>query len=128
MDIDIKGIVTDVFRDYIRKMAYKKNKQEDKIQVVLYLKKPKEVSVYILEEYQVAEDVIRLKDLLGTWAISYNIVNGFISKALQNYAKEYDCDFELINCMIWLSEDSVNLYLYKEHTPLKEITLSDLLK
>ena len=126
--MDIKGIVTDVFRDYIRKIAYKKNKPEDKIQIVLYLKTPKEVSVYILEEYEVAEDVIRLKDLLGTWSMSYNIVNGFISKALQNYAIEFDCDLEVINCMIWLSEDSVNLYLYKEHTPLKEITLSDLLK
>ena len=126
--MEIKNIVEDVVKGYIRKMAYKKHKPEDKIQVVLYLKKADEVGVYLLEEYKVSEDEIRLKDILGVFAMSAKIVNSFISKSLKEYAIEYDCDFSIINCMIWLENDIIRLYLYNKHNPVKAITLDDLLK
>ena len=124
----IKEIVSDIIRDYIRKMAYKKNQPEEKIRVVLYLKSQHEVGVYILEEYTVAEDVITLKNMLGAWAMSFNIVNKFISKSLNQYADEYECDIQAINCMAWLSEGGINLCLYNGHTAIKNIRLDDLLK
>jgi hypothetical protein len=126
--MDIKGITEDVITGYIRKIAYKKNKHEDKIQLVLFLKSEKEVGVYVLDEYKATEDAVKLKDVLGLWAMAHNVVNGFISKSLQNYAQEFDCDFSIINCMIWLDQSLIKLYLYKKHTPVKEITLNDLLK
>jgi len=125
--MDIKQITSDVIINYIRKMGYKKNKMEDKLQLVLYLKSEKEVGAYLLDEYVCTDDNIKLKDILGLYAMSYNIVNGFISKSLQKFAKEAECDINVINCMLWLENDSVSLCVYKEHTPYKRITIAELL-
>jgi len=126
--MDIKEITADVITGYIRKMARKKNKLEEKVQLVLYLKSQKEVGVYLLDEYKPTDDEIKLKDVLGLYAMSYNIVNGFISKSLQRFAEEAECDLNTINCMLWLDQELVSLYVYKGHTPFKRITLDELLK
>lgn len=126
--MDVKEITADVIKNYIRKMAYKKHKPEEQIQVVLFLKSPKEVGVYLLEQYQPSEDDIKLKDVLGTWVMAYGIVNGFISKSLQKFAEELECDFKVVNCMLWLENDEVSLCIYNKHTPYKRITIDELLK
>ena len=128
--MDTKEIITNVIKDYILKIAYKKSKLEDKIRLCLYLKSEKEVGIYILEDFDVAEDVITLKNMLGIWAMTYGIINGFISKSFQEYAKELDCSLQAINCMIWLNpekETGIELCLYNEHIGIKEITLNELL-
>lgn len=126
--MDIKEITEDVIKSYIRKIAYKKNKLEDKIQLVLYLKSQKEVGVYLLEEYKAVDDEVKLKDVLGGYAMAYYMVNGFISKSLQKYAAEVDCGLTVVNCMVWLENDMVSLCVYNEHKPYKRITIHELLK
>ena len=126
--MDIKAITADVITGYIRKMARKKNKIEDKVQLVLYLKSQKEVGVYLLDEYKPTDDNIELKDVLGLYSMSYSIVNGFISKSLQNFAQEACCDINEINCMLWLEQELVSLCVYKGHTPFKRISIDELLK
>lgn len=126
--MDIKAIVGDIIKDYIRKTAMKKNKLEDAIRVCLYLKSQKEVGIYILEDFKATDDEVRLKDVLGMWTTMQGIVNGFISKSLQRFAAELGCGLDVVNSMVWLEGGNIVFYLYNQHTAVRRITLDELLK
>jgi hypothetical protein len=133
----INEYVEDIMRNSIMRFAEQHGKREDEAQLLISWDDEKENPKYKKIVFGESNQEVELHEVLGTKKNIFNkpkeaMIDNFITNALHKYSEELECEPNQVFVLIYLelineSEDILKLHLYKGSTPIKEISLQQIL-
>ena len=119
------------------RFAEQHGKREDEAQLLISWDDEKENPKYKKIVFGESNQEVELHEVLGTKKNIFNkpkeaMIDNFITNALHKYSEELECEPNQVFVLIYLelineSEDILKLHLYKGSTPIKEISLQQIL-